>query len=69
MSTYAQLKSEIEGLQARAEEALRVEKSAAIAQIQALIAQFGISAGDIGLEKKRAGRPPKARADAVADAS
>ena len=68
MSTYAQLKSEIESLQARAEEALKVEKAAAIAQIQALMSQFGINASDLGLETKRAGRPPKSHpaADAAA---
>ncbi len=68
MSTYAQLKAEIEALQARAAEALRAEKTAAIQEIQAKIAQYGITAADLGLQpvERKVGRPPKRAEDDVA---
>jgi hypothetical protein len=73
MSTYAQLKSEIESLQARANEVLKAEKATAVAEIQRRIVQFGITAADLGLETRKVGRPTKrsndaAREDEAADA-
>jgi hypothetical protein len=71
VSTYAQLKSEIDALQARAAEALKAEKHVAIQEIVAKIAQYGISAAELGLMpvERKVGRPPKRTDDAVGTAT
>lgn len=60
MSQYAELKAQIIKLQAQAEEARRAELANVIADIRAQIAEFGLSASDLGFaEAPRRGRPPK----------
>ena len=60
MSQYAELKAQIAKLQAQAEEARRTEVANVIADIKQKIAEFGLSANDLGYsEAARRGRPPK----------
>lgn len=60
MSQYAELKAQIIKLQAQAEEARRTELAHVIAELRARIAEFGLSASDLGFaEAPRRGRPPK----------
>lgn len=60
MSQYAELKAQIAKLQAQADEARRNEVANVIAEIKEKIAEFGLSAGDLGYaEGARRGRPPK----------
>lgn len=60
MSQYAELKAQIAKLQAQADEARRNEVAAVIAEIKQKIAEFGLSAGDLGYaEGVKRGRPPK----------
>ena len=60
MSQYADLKAQIAKLQAQAEEARRTEIDNVIADIRQKIAEYGLTAQDLGfaLAAKR-GRPPK----------
>ena len=60
MSQYAKLKDQIARLQERAEEVRRQEIADVVAEIHAKMAQYGLSAGDLGFaERARRGRPPK----------
>jgi DNA-binding protein H-NS len=60
MSQYAELKAQIAKLQAQAEDARRQEIVNVIAEIRQKIAEFGLSAHDLGFaEAARRGRPPK----------
>lgn len=60
MSQYAELKAQIEKLQAQADEARRAELANVIAEIRQKITEFGLSASDLGFaESRRRGRPPK----------
>ncbi len=60
MSQYAELKAQIAKLQAQADEARRSEVANVIAEIKQKIAEFGLSAQDLGYaEGPRRGRPPK----------
>jgi DNA-binding protein H-NS len=60
MSQYADLKAQIAKLQAQADEARRTEVIEVIEDIQRKIAEFGLTAGDLGfMEAPRRGRPPK----------
>lgn len=53
MATYAELQTQIAELQAKAEQARIEELSGAIAQIHALMKQYGITVQDLqGTEKK-----------------
>ena len=62
MSQYAELKVQIAKLQAQADEVRRAEMIEVIADIRQKIADFGLSAADLGfLEPPRRGRPPKAK--------
>jgi DNA-binding protein H-NS len=62
MSQYAELKAQIAKLQAQADEARRAEVIEVIADIRRKIAEFGLSASDLGFaEAPRRGRPPKAK--------
>jgi DNA-binding protein H-NS len=62
MSQYSELKAQIAKLQAQADEARRAEIVGVIADIRQKIAEFGLSAQDLGFaEAPRRGRPPKAR--------
>jgi DNA-binding protein H-NS len=62
MSQYADLKAKIAMLQAQADEARQAEIAGVIADIRAKIAEFGLSAGDLGfVDAPRRGRPPKAK--------
>lgn len=62
MSQYADLKAQIAKLQAQADDARRAEIVSVIAEIRQKIAEFGLSAGDLGFaEAPRRGRPPKAK--------
>jgi DNA-binding protein H-NS len=61
MSQYADLKAQIAKLQTQADEARRTEVIEVIEDIRRKIAEFGLSAGDLGfVEAPRRGRPPKA---------
>lgn len=60
MSQYAELKAQIEKLQAQADEARHAELVNVIAEIRQKITEFGLSASDLGFaESRRRGRPPK----------
>ncbi|GLU33937.1 H-NS histone family protein [Trinickia caryophylli] len=60
MSQYAELKAQIAKLQNQAEEARQAELVNVIADIRQKIAEFGLSAGDLGFaQAARRGRPPK----------
>ncbi|NML32091.1 H-NS histone family protein [Paraburkholderia antibiotica] len=60
MSQYADLKAQIAKLQAQAEEARRTEIDNVIADIRQKIAEYGLSAQDLGFAvAARRGRPPK----------
>ncbi|MEX3956094.1 H-NS family nucleoid-associated regulatory protein [Trinickia sp. EG282A] len=63
MSQYAELKAQIAKLQAQADEVRRAELADVIADIQQKIAEFGLSARDLGFaEAPRRGRPRKGSA-------
>lgn len=60
MSQYAKLKAQIADLQAQADEVRRQEVAAVIADVQRMIAEYGLTAQDLGFaELARRGRPPK----------
>lgn len=60
MSQYAELKAQIEKLQAQANEARRAELVNVIAEIRQKITEFGLSGSDLGFfDSPRRGRPPK----------
>ncbi|SIT42421.1 Histone family protein nucleoid-structuring protein H-NS [Paraburkholderia ribeironis] len=60
MSQYADLKAQIARLQAQAEEARRTEIDNVIADIRQKIAEYGLTAQDLGFAvAARRGRPPK----------
>ncbi|RDK01824.1 H-NS family nucleoid-associated regulatory protein [Paraburkholderia lacunae] len=60
MSQYADLKAQIAKLQAQAEEARRTEIDNVIADIRQKIAEYGLSAQDLGFAvAAKRGRPPK----------
>ncbi|RKP45617.1 H-NS histone family protein [Trinickia fusca] len=60
MSQYAELKAQIAKLQAQADDARRAEVVNVITEIRQKIAEFGLTAGDLGFaEAARRGRPPK----------
>jgi DNA-binding protein H-NS len=60
MSQYAELKAQIAKLQAQADEARRTELSNVIEEIRGKIAEYGLTAQDLGFAAAaRRGRPPK----------
>jgi DNA-binding protein H-NS len=60
MSQYAELKAQIARLQAQADEARRTELSNVIEEIRNKIAEYGLTAQDLGFAAAaRRGRPPK----------
>ncbi|MFM0740370.1 H-NS histone family protein [Paraburkholderia xenovorans] len=60
MSQYADLKAQIAKLQAQAEEARRTEVDNVVADIRQKIAEYGLSAQDLGFAvAAKRGRPPK----------
>lgn len=60
MSQYAELKAQIARLQAQADEARRTELSNVIEEIRGKIAEYGLTAQDLGFAvAARRGRPPK----------
>lgn len=60
MSQYAKLKEQISRLQAQAEEVRRQEVEAVIAEVRSKIAEYGLTAEDLGFaERAKRGRPPK----------
>ncbi|HTI17103.1 MAG TPA: H-NS histone family protein [Trinickia sp.] len=62
MSQYADLKAQIAKLQEQADEVRRAEMGDVIADIRQKIAEFGLSAADLGFaEHRRRGRPPKVK--------
>lgn len=52
MSKYAEIQAQISELQKQADQVYASEKKSAIAQIKELIKAYGLSAADVGLEKK-----------------
>ncbi|HEY1610456.1 MAG TPA: H-NS histone family protein [Paraburkholderia sp.] len=60
MSQYSELKAQIVKLQAQAEEARRTEIADVVASIREKIAEYGLSAQDLGFAvAAKRGRPPK----------
>lgn len=60
MAQYAELRAQIVKLQAQADEARRTEVQNVIVEIREKIAEYGLSAHDLGFaEAARRGRPPK----------
>jgi DNA-binding protein H-NS len=60
MSQYAELKAQIAKLQAQADEARRTELGNVIEEIRSKIAEYGLTAQDLGFAvAARRGRPPK----------
>jgi DNA-binding protein H-NS len=60
MSQYADLKAQIAKLQAQAEEARRTEIDNVVADIRQKIAEYGLTAHDLGFAvAAKRGRPPK----------
>ncbi|MGF6769749.1 DNA-binding protein H-NS [Paraburkholderia sp. GAS199] len=60
MSQYADLKAQIAKLQAQAEEARRTEVDNVVADIRQKIAEYGLTAQDLGFAvAAKRGRPPK----------
>jgi DNA-binding protein H-NS len=60
MSQYAELKAQIAKLQAQADEVRRTELSNVIEEIRSKIAEYGLTAQDLGFAAAaRRGRPPK----------
>ncbi|CAE6771371.1 MULTISPECIES: H-NS family nucleoid-associated regulatory protein [Paraburkholderia] len=60
MSQYADLKAQIAKLQAQADEARRTEVDNVVADIRQKIAEYGLTAQDLGFAvAARRGRPPK----------
>ncbi len=60
MSQYADLKAQIARLQAQADEARRTEIDNVVADIRQKIAEYGLTAQDLGFAvAARRGRPPK----------
>jgi len=60
MSQYAELKAQIAKLQAQADEARRTELANVIEEIRNKIAEYGLTAQDLGFAAAaRRGRPPK----------
>ena len=60
MSQYAELKAQIARLQAQADEARRTELGNVIEEIRSKIAEYGLTAQDLGFAvAARRGRPPK----------
>jgi DNA-binding protein H-NS len=53
MASYKDLQSQIEKLQKQAEQARDKEVAAVVAQIRALMSDYGIQASDLGLSSKR----------------
>ncbi len=59
MASYRDLMGQIEGLKKQAEEQRKKEIAAEVADIKKKMAEFGITAADLGFsEKKRPGRKP-----------
>lgn len=60
MSQYADLKAQIAKLQSQAEEARRTEIDNVVADIRQKIAEYGLTAQDLGFAvAAKRGRPPK----------
>jgi DNA-binding protein H-NS len=60
MSQYADLKAQIAKLQAQADEARRTEVDNVVADIRQKIAEYGLTAQDLGFAvAAKRGRPPK----------
>lgn len=68
--SYAQLVKQIEGLQAEAEKLRQQEIAGVVAKLRETIAQYGLSAEDLGLAGKAAAKPAaKKRAKAAKPAA
>lgn len=59
MSHYTELRAKIALLEEQAEEARKTELKAVLADMQRKIADYGLTAQDLGLAVVRRGRPPK----------
>lgn len=68
MPTYAELLAQREQLDRQLEQALKTERSEAIATVRRLVAQFQLTAADCGLEAAGRGRGPARRAGPAAKA-
>lgn len=65
MSKYAEIQAKITELQKQADEVYTSEKKAAIADIKDKIKTYGITAVDIGLEKKASAAKPARKSKAA----
>jgi DNA-binding protein H-NS len=60
LSQYAKLKDQIARLQEEADQVRRQEIADVVAEIHAKMAEYGLSAADLGfVERAKRGRPPK----------
>jgi DNA-binding protein H-NS len=66
MTSYQEILSQIEDLKRKAEDVRQQEMSGAIAEIKRLMAQFGISADDLGISGRSSGVKTKNRGSVAA---
>jgi DNA-binding protein H-NS len=66
MSSYQEILSQIEDLKRKAEDVRQQEMAGAIAEIKRLMAQFGISADDLGFSGRAGGAKAKNRGSVAA---
>lgn len=64
MSTLKELVAQKEAIEAQIAETIKAEKKAAISQVKALIAEYGLTAGDIFTAEKKAHKGDKGLAAA-----
>lgn len=60
MSTYKQIQDQIKQLQQQAEEVRKKEFSNAISQIKSIMAEYGITVSNIGINSKKKGTRTRA---------
>lgn len=66
MSSYQEILNQIEDLKRKAEEARQQEMAGAVAEIKRLMAQFGVSAEDLGLAGRAGAAKGKIRGSVAA---
>lgn len=64
MTTYAELKAQAEALLAQAEQMRKQERAGVIAELRAKMAEYGITAEELGGSGARAGKAKASRAKA-----
>jgi DNA-binding protein H-NS len=66
MSSYQEILNQIEDLKRKAEDARQQEMASAVAEIKRLMAQFGVSAEDLGLTGRAGAAKGKIRGSVAA---